>query len=496
MKPLPNLSKSKFVAGWQCLKRLYLQVYQRELAAEIDEATQAILTQGQEVGQLAQKAFPDGVLVEAGHLEAEKALAETRRLMADSSIPAIFEAAFLYDNVLVRVDVLERRPRNRWRLIEVKSGTGVKEYYLYDLAIQKHVLFGSGIKLQSSCLMHLNRDYVYNGKEYQLDKLFVTEELDDEIEEYILEVPQLLAEMRKALTKSFPPDISPGPQCSDPFVCEFFDHCNAPLPFDHVANLPGLKGLKLAQLLDNGITVISDIPDDFPLNERQQRARECVIEGKPWINSAIQEELEEFICPLYFMDFETINPALPRFKGMRPYDQIPFQWSVHIQKKPGGKLEHHEFLAKDEWDPRREFLESLIKVLKEKGNIVVYNKSFESSRLNDLANWLPRFRAQIENIQARLWDLLPFIRDNVYHPNFQGSFSIKSVLPALIPEMTYEGMLIADGKQAGLAWERLVRGNIPKSEKKRLRDGLLAYCRQDTLAMVNLLEQIRIQDQE
>jgi predicted RecB family nuclease len=482
-----NLSKSKFIAGMQCLKRLYLQVYQPELRAEMDKATEAILTQGQEVGQLAQKAFPSGRLINAGHLEIEEALAMTQKMMADHSLPAIFEAAFFHEGVLVRVDVLQRLPRNRWRLIEVKSTTRVKDYHLYDLAIQQRILEGCGIKIGSACLMHLNRDYVHNGQEYDLNRLFIQEDLTPEINRFSEDLPGLIAMQREALEEDSPPEIEPGVRCKDPFTCEFFEYCNRPLPPDHVACLPGLRREHLEALLDMGINDISRIPSDFPLSERQCRARECVLSGTTWISDQLQQDLEGLVYPLYFMDFETCYPALPRHAGMRPYDHIPFQWSVHIQKRPGGRLEHQQFLAEDEHDPRPAFIKSLSSVLKDKGHIVVYNKSFESGRLNDLARWLPDYQVYIENIQDRLWDLLPVIRGNIYHPKFQGSYSIKSVLPALIPEMTYEGMAISDGGQAGLAWEKMVRGCLSRREKKKLQDALKAYCQQDTLAMNKVL---------
>ena len=162
--------------------------------------------------------------------------------------------------------------------------------------------------------------------------------------------------------------------------------------------------------------------------------------------------------PLYFMDFETVNPAIPRFLGMHPYDQIPFQWSVHVQSQPGTPPEHYEFLASDTCDPRRDFISSLCEAIGQRGSIVVYNASFESQRLGELASFLPEFAQQIENIQSRLWDLFPIIRDHVYHPAFAGSYSLKAVLPALVPEMSYEGMEVADGQHAGLAWETMVRG--------------------------------------
>jgi hypothetical protein len=240
-----------------------------------------------------------------------------------------------------------------------------------------------------------------------------------------------------------------------------------------------------------GVESILDIPADFPLNERQRRAAMCVQTGKPWFSTELGKELGSLKYPLYFMDFETVNPAIPRFAGMRSYDQIPFQWSVHVLREPGTQLEHFEFLDIDTNDPRRSFITSLCTALGEKGNIVVYNATFESQRLSELANWLPEFAGRIKKIQRRLWDLLPVVRNRVYHPAFAGSYSLKSLLPALAPEMTYEGMAVANGQDAGLAWESLVNGGLDQSERERTRRALLEYCGQDTRALVKLLEELR-----
>jgi hypothetical protein len=194
--------------------------------------------------------------------------------------------------------------------------------------------------------------------------------------------------------------------------------------------------------------------------------------------------------PLYFADFETVNPAIPRFMGMRPYDQIPFQWSVHVLMEPGATPEHHEYIATATTDPRREFIASLCSILGKSGSILVYS-AFESQRLLDLAVWLPEFAEQIKNTQGRLWDLLPVVRNHVYHPAFAGSYSLKAVLPALVPEMTYEGMAVADGTDAGLAWDSLIREELDQTKRDRIRRALLDYCGQDTLALVRLVESLR-----
>ena len=221
--------------------------------------------------------------------------------------------------------------------------------------------------------------------------------------------------------------------------------------------------------------------------------RSAVKTGETWFSNKLVKALSQLKYPVFFMDFESLNPAIPRFSGMWPYSQIPFQWSVHRQLTPQAHLDHFEFLAEDEADPRREFIESLCDVLGTRGQIVVYNAAFESQRLSELADWLPECGARIQNIRGRLWDLLPFVREHVYHPAFRGSFSVKSVLPALVPEMTYETMQVADGGQAGLAWDQMIRGVVDPTERQQLKEALLAYCRQDTLAMVKILQWLRKQ---
>jgi hypothetical protein len=485
-----GLSKSRFIAGWQCLKRLYLEVHQPELAEEPDERTMAIFDQGQDVGRWAQKRFPGGVLIEAGPEEMDKALEQTTRAVADKQNPAVFEATFTHDNVLARVDILERLPRNHWRLIEVKSSTGVKDYYLYDVAIQRVILEGLGMKVVP-CLMHLNREYVYDGKQYDVEKLFVLHDLTSEIDAREQEVRDLLREEWKALAAPAPPDIAPGSQCTKPYTCEFYKVCNLEPPIDHVSYLPGITAKRLKELASRGIDSIGKIPKDFPLKEKQRRAWECARSGKPWFEKGLKAALAGLRFPLYFMDFETLALALPRYAGMSPYDQIPFQWSVHVQRQPGGELEHYEYLADDLNDPRPEFSRTLCQIIGKTGSVLAYNSGFESRCLGELAARQPQHRDAIANIQGRLWDLLPVIRAHVYHPAFRGSYSLKDVLPALVADMTYEGMEVAEGSEAGLKWERMMRAEERSEERRRLRNALLAYCRQDTLAMVRLLDVLK-----
>jgi hypothetical protein len=243
----------------------------------------------------------------------------------------------------------------------------------------------------------------------------------------------------------------------------------------------------MEQLEEMGVESVHDIPADFELNEIQRRACTAVQTGQPWFSPELKVEFESLTYPLYFMDFETVNPAIPRFPGMHPYDHVPFQWSVHVQREPGAAAEHYEFLALDGSDPRHAFISSLSEALGQSGSIVVYNEQFESQRLWELAGWVPEHTQRIRDIQRRLWDLLPVVRNHVYHPAFGGSFSLKAVLPALVPDMTYEGMEVPNGQAAGLAWGQMIGGICSESARQAKRKALLDYCGQDTLAMVKLL---------
>ncbi len=486
-----QISKSKFVAGAQCLKRLYLQVHQPELAAEPDASGSAIMEQGQEVGRLAHQLFPGGVKV-GGSDGLGQAIRTTQELIANPEVPAIFEGTFSNGDVLVRVDILHRRRDNRWRLIEVKSTTDIKEHHLDDVAIQHRVVSRSGLDLASSCLAHVNRNYVFDGGSIDVRRFFKIRNRTRRIEMLLPKLTFLLRSEFRVLAMPTAPDLPTGRHCTEPVTCEFYDRCNPPLPDDHIGYIPRIHASAVEELEELGIQSIHDIPDDFPLNERQRRACICVQTGEPWFSAELDKELGALKYPICFVDFETINPAIPRFAGMRPYDQIPFQWSVHVLREHGTELEHFEFLAMDTNDSRREFITSLCSALGKSGSIVVYNQQFESQRLSELAAWLPEFAGRIEKIQRRLWDLLPVVRNHVYHPRFAGSYSLKAVLPAFVRDMSYDGMAVANGQDAGLAWESLLRSTVDQAERERIMKALLDYCGQDTLALVKLLDALRL----
>ena len=485
-----KISKSKFVAGVQCPKRLYLLVHAPELAAQPDGSDEAIMEQGREVELLAHQLFPGGVEVD-GWGGLLPAIRSTRELVANPNVPAIFEGAFEHDDVVVKSDILERRKENRWRLVEVKSTADLKEHHVEDVAIQSYVLSRCGLKLSSVLLAHVNRSYVRTTTTVDPHQFFLFRNLTQRVRNL---QPVLLFQLQsqfRVLDMPTPPAVRTGPHCTNPVVCEFFRHCNHPKPTDYIGYIPRLGVGAIEQMEQMGIESIHDIPADFELSELQRRACTAMQTGQPWFSEELRTEFESLRYPLYFMDFETVNPAIPRFQSMRPYDHLPFQWSVHVQAQPDAALERFEFLAMNSEDPRSAFISSLCEVLGEEGSIVVYNEQFESRRLWELAGWLPEYTQRIRDIQRRLWDLLPVVRNHVYHPAFGGSFSLKAVLPALVPDMSYEGMPVPNGQAAGLAWESMIRGHASEAEREAKRRALLDYCAQDTLALVRLLEALQ-----
>jgi len=279
---------------------------------------------------------------------------------------------------------LQRRKKNHWRLVEVKSTADLKDHHVEDVAIQQYVLAGSGVKLLSIWLAHINREYVLTGATVDPQQFFLFRNLTIRARNLQPELMFRLRSQFRILAMPNPPDLPTGPHCRNPVVCEFFYHCNRPLPKDHIGYLPRLHARAGEELAKMGIDSVHDLHDDFELSEIQRRAAVAMQTGQPWFSPDLKTEFEYLKYPLRFMDFETVNPAIPRFHGMHPYDYLPFQWSMHVQQKPSASPEHYEFLAMDGSDSRHAFISSLCETLGDNGSIVVYNEQFESERLSEL----------------------------------------------------------------------------------------------------------------
>ncbi len=478
------LTKSRYMAGLQCLRRLWLQVREPPDDAPPTPGTPADI--GVEIGSKARLLFPGGVLVDEAPREHEQATTRTAALMRDPNVPAIFEAAFVHGDIRVRVDILERRP-DGWGLIEVKSSTSVKEHHLDDIALQAHVMRAAGTAPCAIEALHVNTAYVRGPDAIDWQQFFTRVDVTEDVEMRLADVPTLLPAMRAALVTTTEPTVEPGPHCSTPYDCAFWDRCAADKPGDWVHHMPRLKQAQKDQLAERGIVAISDIPADFPLAWKQGVIREAIITGRPYVAPDLARLLHRFGPPACYLDFEAMMPPIPLYAGTRPYQTLPFQWSLHVMDADGS-LAHEEFLADGTEDPRRAFAKSLIAALAGTSLPIVVYSAYEQTQLRALVAHFPDLSEPIEAIIRSLADLLPIVRGAVYFPEFGFSNSIKAVAPALSPGFGYDDLEhIADGAAASAAFAQIASGaTADPADVTRLRQALLTYCKRDTLAMVEV----------
>ena len=487
-RTIPQLSKSRYMAGLQCLKRLYLETYRRELADPVDPAQQARFDAGTAVGELARQRFPGGKLVAEEYYQHERAVRTTRRLLRSVPVPPIYEAAFSFEGIRTRVDVLYKNEGPGFDMVEVKSSTGVSPVHIPDVAIQMHVLEGAGVPVDRAWLMHVNNAYVYEGGPYDPEQLFSLEDVTEQARAFAADnIGDDLDRMWEAMRQDSEPDVETGGHCNKPYKCSFFRHCHQNEPEHPIRQLPRLGEKLWVRLRGCGIQEIGSIPADFPgLNKEQSRVRDSVVTGQPFVGPDLAGVLDEISYPVSFMDFETVGPALPLYVGTRPYETIPFQWSLHIRDADGG-LTHLEFLNDDPNDPRERFVVSLLDAVPPQGSVVVYS-SYEKTILTDMARLFPQHKSRLEALCARLFDLLDVVRGHYYHPGFHGSYSLKSTLPALVPDLSYGDLEIQGGDVASIGYNRMIAADTPEPEKAEIQEALLAYCKRDTEAMVRVLD--------
>ena len=474
-----RLSKSKFLSGLQCLKRLYLEIHTPELASKVDPVRKAIMEMGTEVGVMARKRFPEGVLVQESYRQTSAALRRTSELVQDTSTCAIFEGAFEWQGTLVRVDVLERVTAHSWKLIEVKSTARVKAIHIHDLAVQAQVLLGAGIQLVGMNLMHLNTRYLYEGGPLDLEALFVVADLTESVQERLPHVAVQLTEMRRILSEPVPPTIAPDSHCHSPYECQFWDNCTKEKPPRWVYVLPGSRQT-FYDLQAKGIETIDEIPKDFHLTILQQRMKDNV----EWMSDEFSTILRAVEYPIHHLDFEMFMPAIPPYPGTRPYRPIPIQWSNHIEYEDG-TIQHESYLCTDPKDPREEIAHSVLATVRQSGTICVYSEN-ERHILLSLGDSVPSLKSSLEAVVERLWDLFWVLQNHYYHPGFAGSFSIKTVLPALVPSLSYDNLDVQNGAMASVIYRKMVFEEPDLIERSRMATAMREYCARDTQGMLNL----------
>jgi hypothetical protein len=484
------LSKSSYIKGLQCEKHLYLYKYHYKEMDELSEMQKAIFKRGTNVGELAQQLFPGGERAAQGDPpDYDKALMKTNELI-NNGTKVIYEAAFMFDQVLSIADIAVKE-NNDWKIYEVKSSTSISETYLNDAALQYYVISNIGLKVKDFSIIYINNQYVRKGK-LDLEELFTIESVINH-EKFPKQetVKANIERFKKVLMKREIPDIDIGERCYKPYICGFYNYCRKHIPENSIFDFSGMHLSKKYELYRDGIIRLEDIPVDYSLSKSNKLQLDAYKSGKPVIDKkAIKNFLSDLNYPLYFMDFETFQPAVPLFDNSKPYQQIPFQYSVFIKENENNEAEHFEFLAEPGIDPRKKFIENLFKVTKGKGDVIVYNKAFEITRLQEIARDFPEYTDEIQKLIERIKDLMiSFQKKYYYAPEMKGSYSIKAVLPALVPELSYEKLEINDGGLASIAYESL-QTETDLMFIAEIKQQLLEYCKLDTFGMVKLLEKL------
>lgn len=482
----PRLSKSRFTAGLQCHKLLWWMVHEpNAVELQPDKVLQDLFDQGKQVGEAARAQVPGGVLIDLPHTAGPERVAATRQAL-EAGAPAVFEATFIADDTFVAIDVLERLS-DGFAMREVKSSSSLKEEHIPDVAVQLHVALRSGLPIRRAVLQHLNKDFRAPAQ----GELFAQDDVTGAATALLPGVGPELARQRAMLAGPLP-NVPIGLHCFEPRDCPFLARCWPDAP-EHIYHLTGVGPKRVAEYLARGINWIHEIPHPERLNFTQKRQIEAMATGRLVVEPTLGQQLDPFVTArrLGFLDFETVARAIPPWPGMAPWQQTAAQFSYH-ERQPDGTYTHARHLAEGPGDARPRLAEAMIRATARADRVVTYT-AFEKTRIRELQLAVPELARELEALEAKLLDLFPVVRNCVYHPDFHGSFSLKHILTPLVPDLSYNDLVIVDGRVASVEIARLlfVADKIPKDERDRVRQDLLNYCERDTWAMVRLLDRLR-----
>jgi hypothetical protein len=483
------LSKSKYCLGLQCPKLLWFQHNAKNRIPGADQATQVLFDQGHEVGDLSKKLYPDGIEI-GWNDDFNDAVRQTQALLKERR--PLFEASFLANRAFARADILNPVGRDQWDIIEVKMTSAVKDIHCHDVAFQRFCYESAGIQIARCWLMHINSTYVRQG-EIAPQQLLLAEDITATVEKYGALVGTKLATMLQTIAAPTCPEVEIGPHCDDPYSCPLKELCWEKVRAydDNIFTLYRL-GAKAWSFYQQGVLRTLQIPYDYPLSDTQLIQIDAERTGQPHIDrDAIRTFLERLQYPLYFLDFETFMTPIPMFEMARPYQQTPFQFSLHVLNSAGAQPQHYTWLWDGQGDPRAIVLKRLQAVIGNTGSVVAYNASFESRILREAAEVFAAQQGWVQKVTERIVDLLdPFRSFAVYYPAQHGTASIKSVLPALTGK-SYQGMEIADGSTASAEFMRVMFRACDDQERSRVRSALDKYCALDTMAMVDVVRKLQ-----
>ncbi len=477
-----NVSKNIFLNALICPTLGWLiRTNRKESLKEPTQGEKFRMEQGMEVGKRAREIYSYGVLIDDKNIEFSSK--KTNSLLTDSNTPVLFEGTFLIDGFVAKADILKQKG-DSLHMIEVKSSVKDKKEFIDDMAYTTMVINSCGFDVSTISLLLISKDFRLGMKNQAFFKeIDHTDEVLDRIKEFFPLQEQIEAITRKS--------VKPEPilrfECRK---CPVFEECLGENIENHIFDIPRLSKSKFNELTDSDIVCIEDIPEGFQLTGNQSKVRDCVQTKEPFIGPNLKDELESISWPAYYLDFETVMTAIPLYPDIAPYTQIPTQYSIHKCSDPDHVIDHFEYLADPHEDCREALTVKLINDLKEEGSIIVYS-SFEKVVINNLGKLYPSYLPKLNSLIERMIDLEAIIRRNYYHSNFHGSTSIKSTLPALVPDMSYDKLEIADGNSAMAAFAYLAFGRYKDLEEvDSIKRNLLNYCKQDTLAMVKLHQQL------
>jgi len=478
------LSKSDYLRYLQCKKCLWLYKHRKDLKPEISESQEAIFEQGYEVENYALELFPKGVEIEDVFSGGDE---KTKKLVEQGE-KVIYQATAMAEGLWVMADIFVKNG-DKWDIYEVKSSTEVKDVHVADLCFQKIAFEKSGFQIGDTYLVHINNKYVKNG-DINPRELLTIENISEQVENLRSSVETDIPNAMKLVEENSEPTVKLLKQCKKPYECPYREYCFRDIPAYSVYNITRIKEDKLADLLDMDIMQVHDVPDGFPLSTAQENQVLAARKGEPIIEpKEIKSILDSLAYPLYFLDYETISPAIPLYDGTSPYQQVCFQYSLHVLRDRDSELEHYEYLGDGNENPVPELLKNMNRDIGTGGTVIVWNKSFEMSRNKEMAKMYPDYADFLHSVNERVFDLMEiFSKQNYVHPEFRGSCSIKKVLPVLVPELSYKDLEIQEGGTASLKWFNIARGDT--TGKDQILKNLLKYCELDTLAMVRIWEEL------
>jgi CRISPR/Cas system-associated exonuclease Cas4 (RecB family) len=484
------LSKSDFLKYQTCPGYLWLWKNNRELVPQDDaEDIERRIEQGNEVESYARKLFPDGVLVEDKLEQAQK---KTDELVAAGKNTIFQATAITTEGLLAMADIIVR-DGDKWDIYEVKSTTDIKKEHINDAAFQLVAFEKAGFEIGKVHLIHLNSEYKRHGS-IEPKKLFIIEEVTEKLREIEKDIEAMTGDALDYVNRPDEPNTCSCNLKTKSNHCPTFKHFHPDVPEYSIYNLTRISNKKINTLVDMEVYHLDDIPDGFELTDKQQNQLTAHKIQKALIDhQEIKKELAVLKFPLYFLDYETVSTAVPMFEGTWPYQQVPFQYSLHIFTEPNGKLEHHEYLAqKKDGHPIPGLLEKMKEDIGPIGSVIVWNKNFEMGRNTEMGESYPEYRTFLADLNERVYDLMDiFTKQYHVHPEYHGSTSIKYVLPVLVPELSYKEMNIPNGAIATTRWyDSVARDDMPETERAQIYADLLKYCELDTLAMYKIYEHL------